>query len=272
MADKGHLEVTALEEAKLVPVSLIKPNPYQPRSEIKAEDVQDLTSSIKADGILEPLLVCPEGDQFQLIAGYRRLTAAKHAKLTSVPCVVRTMSEPDKLLFALTENNIRQNLTPLEEAEAIKQLMDLGDMKQKEVAKAMHRSEGHISERLNLLGLRDDIKALIVAGEIAPRKAIEVNKIKSDTRREKLAAKSKNIDEDDFKTMIQTILTKKRKKYEKQEKKELMGIRGIAQDLGALKIYKDRLTLKFDNDESLIQLMKEIIERYEKEMSERTYQ
>jgi len=99
-----HLPSRPLESAQLVPITLIDPNPFQPRHAIPEYDVAELTASIQASGLIEPLIVCPNSHRYTLIAGYRRLTAARKAALVEVPCIVRKGTDSELLELALLEN------------------------------------------------------------------------------------------------------------------------------------------------------------------------
>jgi len=122
------------DAAKHIPLSLIDPNPHQPRHKISSDDVAELIASIQANGLLEPLVVCPKSDRFVLIAGYRRLAASRLAGLSEAPCVIREGSDAELLELAIMENIQRTDLTAIEEAESYKRLMDVAGIDQKTVA------------------------------------------------------------------------------------------------------------------------------------------
>ena len=107
-----------------IPIDEITPNPKQPRESFSHEEMEDLISSIKEHGILQPLIVSPRDEGYALVAGERRWRAAKMAGLRTVPAIVRSVKEQQKLELALIENIQRQNLNPIEEAKAYKKLID----------------------------------------------------------------------------------------------------------------------------------------------------
>src|SRR5918992_3050098 len=149
-------------------VELIRPNAQQPRKEFGGESLIALSESIKARGILQPLVVRPlPGGEFELIAGERRLRAAKMADLEQVPALVREAGESDRLELALIENMAREDLNPVEEARACATLVeDLGITKE-ELGRRVGRSRAAISNLVRLLDLPDDALALIETGELS---------------------------------------------------------------------------------------------------------
>ncbi|HYE22170.1 MAG TPA: ParB/RepB/Spo0J family partition protein [Verrucomicrobiae bacterium] len=151
-----------------VPVSKIKPNPWQPRKIFKEEYLQELASSIKEHGILQPLVVVPTPDgNYQLIVGERRLRASQLAGLTTVPVIVRdAMEEQQKLELALIENIQRHNLDPIEEAQAYQQLIDHYKLTQEEVAKKVGKGRTTVTNLLRLLNLPLKVQRAVAEGTI----------------------------------------------------------------------------------------------------------
>jgi len=149
-------------------VELIRPNPKQPRKEFGGEALIALSESIKARGILQPLVVRPlAGGEFELIAGERRLRAAKMAGLEQVPALVRDTTDSDRLELALMENMAREDLNPVEEARACATLVeDLGITKE-ELGRRLGRSRVAISNLIRLLALPDEALALIESSELS---------------------------------------------------------------------------------------------------------
>ncbi|MFA6428244.1 MAG: ParB/RepB/Spo0J family partition protein [Candidatus Buchananbacteria bacterium] len=155
------------EKVQLVAVEKIKPNPHQPRKDFAAIELASLTESIKEHGILQPLIVSPaaEGD-YQLIAGERRLRAAKLAGLKTVPVIARQFKEQQKLELALIENLQRQDLNILEEADAYQKLIEQFNLSHEEVAKKVGKSRPVVSNALRLLKLPAKIKQDILSGKV----------------------------------------------------------------------------------------------------------
>ncbi|MBX4204758.1 MAG: ParB/RepB/Spo0J family partition protein [Candidatus Doudnabacteria bacterium] len=152
-----------------IDINLIKPNPWQPRKIFREENLDELATSIKQHGILQPLVVIPTGDgNYQLIVGERRLRASKIAGLAKVPAIVRdAMTEQLQLELALIENIQRHNLDPIEEATAYKQLMEAYSMTQEQVAQKMGKNRTTVANTLRLLNLPLKIQRAIAEGIIS---------------------------------------------------------------------------------------------------------
>ena len=147
-----------------LPVDAILRNPRQPRDQIDAKDLNELTASIREHGIIQPLIVSPEtGGTYTLIAGERRLEAAKQAGLRTVPAILRQASDRELLELALIENIQRAELNPLEEAEAYRQLTEDFGLSHEEVALRVGKSRPAVSNTLRLLQLSDTVKQALIA-------------------------------------------------------------------------------------------------------------
>ena len=140
-------------------VDKIVPNPFQPRSQFSETDMAELADSIKTQGILQPLLVRQSGGKYELIAGERRLRAAKLAGLFKVPVMVKEIKDVELLELSIIENIQRQNLNPIEEAEAYQQLLNEFKLTQEQVAKRVGKSRPAIANFLRLNQLPQEIKS-----------------------------------------------------------------------------------------------------------------
>src|SRR5579875_3430838 len=150
-----------------VPVAALVPNPEQPRRHFDEEALAALADSIARHGLLQPLVVRPVPGGYEVIAGERRLRAAIRAGLTEVPVLVRESAPGERLELALIENLQRENLTPLEEAEAYRHLSEVYGMTQEEIAARVGKSRPAITNTLRLLTLPDAVKAQLEAGELS---------------------------------------------------------------------------------------------------------
>ena len=150
-----------------VPIEEIAPNPDQPRRHFADEALAALADSVRRHGLLQPLVVRRVAGRYELLAGERRLRAATRAGLARVPVVVREARAEDRLELALIENVQRENLTPLEEAEAYRQLIDAHGFTQEEIAERVGKSRPAIGNALRLLGLPDAVKAMLESGELS---------------------------------------------------------------------------------------------------------
>lgn len=147
--------------------SLIKANPYQPRRNFSDISLQELISSIREHGILQPLVVSRQGDAFELIAGERRFRSAQSLGLKEVPVIIRNADKQKKLELALIENLQRQNLDPVETAQAYKRLMEEFDLTQEEAAKKVGKARSTVANTLRLLDLPEEIQRALSTGRIS---------------------------------------------------------------------------------------------------------
>jgi ParB family transcriptional regulator, chromosome partitioning protein len=154
--------------AAYVPVSSIVPNPHQPRYTIDDRDLEDLSASIRTHGILQPLIVMQDmnTDGYILIAGERRLRAARLAGLDSVPVILRQATDQELLELALIENVQRADLTPLETAEAYRELHDRFQLSHEEIAARVGKSRVTVTNTLRLLNLPEFVRKALAEGRI----------------------------------------------------------------------------------------------------------
>lgn len=152
-----------------LPTQAIQRNPRQPRSQMDQDELAELAASIRENGILQPLIVSPAetNGQYILIAGERRLLAASMAGLENVPVIVREASEQERLELALIENVQRADLTPLEAAEAYRQLADDFNLSHEQIAQQLGKSRVAITNTLRLLNLPEDVRQSLARGEIS---------------------------------------------------------------------------------------------------------
>jgi ParB family chromosome partitioning protein len=154
-----------------LPIDVLERNPFQPRREFNEEALEELTRSIQRHGILQPLLVRPKGSLYELVAGERRWIAARRAGLKTVPVQIRHIPDGDLLETALIENIQRQDLNPIEEAEAFRRLTNEMGLSQAELATRIGRSQSAISNSLRLLNLPLDVQNLVERGKLPPGQA-----------------------------------------------------------------------------------------------------
>jgi ParB family chromosome partitioning protein len=155
-------------ELRELPVETIKPNPNQPRTKIDPEALEALATSIKANGVVQPLLVRPMPDgSYELIAGERRWRAAQAAGLAKVPAVIRDRELAERLQVALIENMVREDLNPVDEARACATLVDELGLSKEELARRVGRSRPAVSNLIRLLDLPDEALDLLESGELS---------------------------------------------------------------------------------------------------------
>ncbi len=152
---------------RMIPVEQLRPNPDQPRRTFTQEQLSELASSIEEKGIIQPLIVRPiDGGMFEIVAGERRWRAAQMAQLHEVPVVVRDYNDTEVLEVAIIENIQRADLNSVEEAAGYRQLMDRFGHTQEKIAEALGKSRSHIANSLRLLSLPEDVRAMLVEGQL----------------------------------------------------------------------------------------------------------
>lgn len=154
-------EPPAEGEIRKVPLASIDVNPHQPRTEFAAEALEELSRSIKADGVIQPILVRPAGDRYMLVAGERRMRAAKAAGLEAIPAVVREIDDDKLLEIALVENIQREDLNPIEVAIALQNLAQTAQLSHEELAQRTGKDRSTITNLMRLLRLPADIQTLV---------------------------------------------------------------------------------------------------------------
>lgn len=160
-------EIERKEEVIYVQTDKIKPNPFQPREDFDNEGIEELAQSIKEKGVIQPLLVRRKGDDFELIAGERRLRAAKLLNSNELPIIVKDVDDRDSLELALIENVQRQSLNPIEEAHAYQYLIEKFQVTQEKISSVLGKSRVTITNTLRLLKLPQEIKEEIKRGRIS---------------------------------------------------------------------------------------------------------
>ncbi len=169
-----------------IDIDSIKVNPFQPRTQIDEEGLEDLANSIRVHGVLQPLLVRKMEEGFELIAGERRWRAAKRAGLSTVPVIVEEVEEESKLEIALVENLQREDLPPLDLARGIKKLMEDFNLTQEEVAERVGKKRSTIANLLRLFDLPPSIQDLLQEGKITLGHAKALLSVESQEKQEEL--------------------------------------------------------------------------------------
>jgi ParB family chromosome partitioning protein len=152
--------------AQQVPLSKIKPNPFQPRKVFRSEDLQELVQSVKERGILQPIVVRRKGDLWEIIAGERRYRAAQKLGMLTIPVIEVQASDVESLELALIENLQRTDLSPLEEAEGYRRLQEEFSMSQEQIAQKVGKDRATVANAMRLLKLSPEVKAMLASGEL----------------------------------------------------------------------------------------------------------
>lgn len=150
-----------------VEISRIKPNPNQPRVQFDEAALDELADSIRQRGVLQPILLRPVGDEYMIVAGERRWRASQRARLHTIPAIVREIDESTTAELALIENIQRQDLNPLEEADAYRQLIARHGHTQDDVGRIVHKSRSHVANLLRLLDLPTLVRESLLKGDIS---------------------------------------------------------------------------------------------------------
>ena len=155
------------ERLRNIPIDLIQRGKYQPRVEMNEAALEDLAASIKAQGVMQPIVIRPIAAQkYEIIAGERRWRASQMAGLSSIPAVVKQVSDEAAIAMSLIENIQRENLNPIEEAMALKRLQDEFELTQQEVASAVGKSRATVTNLMRLIGLHIDVQKMLQVGKL----------------------------------------------------------------------------------------------------------
>lgn len=165
----------------------IKPNSKQPRKNFNDEKIEELAKSIEAHGIIQPIMVRSAEVGYEIVAGERRWRAARKASLKKVPCIIRELDEEQNMLVAIIENMQREDLNPMEEAEALNQMISNFGLTQEEVSKSVGKSRPYITNALRLLKLPTAVRAMVSEGELTSGHARAIAGIKDEKRQIELA-------------------------------------------------------------------------------------
>ena len=204
-----------------LPIDKIEPNPDQPRNQFDEDTLQELADSIKQYGMLQPILVTPKDDFYEIIAGERRWRAAKQAGLNEVPVMIRKYNENEIVEIALIENIQRDNLNPIEEAMAYKRLMEEFELKQDEVATKVSKSRASITNSLRLLKLDPRVQKMLEEEMISTGHARALLAISNKDKQYEIAQKvfDEKLSVRDIEKLVKDL--KKIKKNKKEEKKSI---------------------------------------------------
>lgn len=160
-------EATKHEEVLYVKLEQIKPSPFQPREDFDSQNMEELTRSIKEKGVIQPVLVRRKGQDYELIAGERRLRAANLLNLKEIPVIIKDVEDRDSLEMALIENIQRQSLNPIEEAHAYQYLIDKFKVTQEKISEVLGKARVSITNTLRLLNLPQEIQEEMKKGRLS---------------------------------------------------------------------------------------------------------
>ncbi len=162
-----------------LPIDDILPNRYQPRIKFEDSSIFQLADSIKSHGVFQPILVRPIGDKYEIIAGERRYKASVLANKTTIPAIIMSLNDKDTVEIALIENVQRSDLTPIEEAISYKKILDMGYIKQEDLARKLGKTQSTIANKLRLLNLDEDVQEALLENKISERHARSLLRLKN---------------------------------------------------------------------------------------------
>lgn len=242
----------------------IMPNLNQPRKTFKEDKIEELATSIKEHGIIQPIVVRKRENGYEIVAGERRWRAARKAELTQVPCLVRELSDEQNMLFAIIENMQREDLNPIEEAEGLQRMMQTFGMTQEQVSKSVGKSRPYIANALRLLKLPQEIIEQIAEGNLSAAHGRTLAGIEDDDAKEKLCAKilQEGLSVRETEQLVGSLTKPQKKKAVKkmknpnearveEELKEILGTRVHIQQNGK----KGKIEIEFFGKEELERLI-----------------
>lgn len=162
-------EIPKDKQIQDIELTKIIPNSYQPRREFSDESIRELASTLYKEGLLQPIVVREQGDKYEIIAGERRYRAAKHLGWDKIPAIVNNMDEAQAASLALIENLQREDLNPIDEAQAYNNLMKLNNLTQTALAQNIGKSQSYVANKMRLLKLSPKVQSYLASGEISPR-------------------------------------------------------------------------------------------------------
>ncbi|MBN8429568.1 ParB/RepB/Spo0J family partition protein [Microbulbifer salipaludis] len=181
----GDIAARVDGELRDLPIEFLQRGRYQPRRDFPQESLQELADSIRAQGIMQPIVVRPVGERkYEIIAGERRWRAAQLAELDKVPALIREVPDEAAIAMALIENIQREDLNPVEEANALKRLQDEFELTQQQVAEAVGKSRTAVTNLLRLLSLTDEVRTFLERGDIETGHAKALLGLSGDSQRE----------------------------------------------------------------------------------------
>ena len=251
-----------------IPIAQIQPNPYQPRRTFNEASIDELARSVREHGIVQPLVVMRVGDKYKLIAGERRFRAAQKAGLATVPVVVKdSLKSGDALQIALVENIQREDLNPMEEANAYHQLHDEFGMTQEEIARRVGKERSTVANFLRLLKLPASVKELLAGGQLSMGHARALLAVDSAKKQEALAER---VVKNDLNVRQTEMLASEKPKPQKKEEAKDVFTRDAEDKLQRAlrtKVEIDRkrrggvIHIQFGSEDELIRVVEDLMGR-----------
>jgi ParB family chromosome partitioning protein len=254
-------------------INEMKPNASQPRKTFDENKISDLAESIKLHGLIQPIIVRPVDDGYEIVAGERRWRAARKAGLNAIPCIVRNLTDRENMLFAIIENMQREDLNPIEEAMAFSAMMTEYALSQDEVSKSVGKSRPYITNSLRLLKLPLEIRNMVSEGHLSGGHARAIAGVQNEERQIELArlAADGGLSVRALEQLIAESPEKQEKNKNKPEKKvkapEILNVENELKEVLGTKVSlpantkKGKIEISFfsqDELERLIEMLKSI--------------
>ncbi len=245
------------DESKEIPIKSVSPNPYQPRKYFDENSLRELSESIKKHGLLQPIIVVEKEDGYMLIAGERRLRAAKMAGFENIKAIVADFENKNLRELALIENIQREDLNPIELAKSYKELIEEHKITQEELSSIIHKSRTQITNTLRLLTLSEETMELIANGKLSQGHAKVI--VGLDEELEKTVVDTilgQKLSVRETERLVQNLKNPKKKKDTDKilniDKNLLKEAVSVLKEKGLkAKVSQDKITLKFENEEDL---------------------
>ena len=235
-------------------IDLIRPNRFQPRVTYSESDLQELSDSIKTQGVLQPLLVRQDDAGYELIAGERRWRASKRAGLTQVPVIIKRVADEKLLEMSLVENIQRENLNPIEEAEAYYRLISQLNLTQDQASVRVGKSRSAVANLLRLRQLPDQIKESIVAGDLSMGHARALlgaeNSVQQITAWRAVISKKLSVRETE--NLVRRLKSERNKRKASRDRSEQIYLSSLAEDLS--RHFGTKIQIKKDGQKGKVQI------------------
>ena len=259
--EKEIIDNASEGDIKKIHIKDIRPNPYQPRKRFDEEKLQELSESIKEHGLFQPIIVKKSIRGYELIAGERRTKAAEMAGFTEIPAIIKEYNDEEMLEIAILENTQRENLNPIEEAEAYKQIIEKSLITQDELAKKVSKSRSYITNILGLVNLPEEVKILVIDGKLSMAHARTLSKLEDREYATLLARRIVNegISVRTLEDMVRSSEIVKRRKTNRVvplNREYAIYENAMREKIGTrVTISAKKVTIPFDSDEDLVRIL-----------------
>ena len=260
--EKDVVKSASKNDIAEIKISDIRSNPYQPRKTFDETTLQELADSIKEHGIIEPVIVKKAIKGYELVAGERRTKAAKLAGLETIPAIIKDFNDQEMMEIALIENIQREDLNPIDEANAYQKIIELGHLTQEEFAKKFGKSRSHVTNMLGLLKLPFSVKGLVEKKELSMGHARALSKIEDADKIKQLAEKviTNNMSVRELEAEIQETKIPKHEQqdrsYETKSIRNTIYERLMREKVGTkVKITKKKIEIPYDSEKDLERIL-----------------